>query len=102
MLHKDTGQAEIFEYNGLNHLDPPLMSNNKLVTDSFQINKVPDGPAIVAYSQSLQDGIIYLKHVRIENDGFVVAHRSNSTKDGPVLSTLYSVPIYLKAGTYQK
>lgn len=101
MLHKDTGEEGVYEFDGSNGLDLPFMDGENIVMTSITINSVSDAAmsgTITVDDQALVDNTITVENVFLDMNGWVVVHASNEAGDGPMVPEIISEPVYLEAG----
>ena len=101
MLHDDTGEEEVYEFDGENGLDLPLMDGDNIIMTSIMINDVVNMNMVAANDQDLVNGVVTVESITLEEDGYVVVHASNDDNDGPMVPEIISEPVYLEAGTYR-
>lgn len=103
MLHEDTGTEEVYEFDGQNGFDLPIVMDGNIVMESLMITGV-EMPAITGTltvaDQALVDNTITVGPITLAQDGWVVVHASNSTMNGPMVPEIISIPVYLEAGTH--
>jgi hypothetical protein len=101
MLHNDSGEEEVYEFDGSNGLDMPIMDDDNIVMTSITISEVTTAAmsgAITVSDQALVDNTITIENVNLDMDGWVVVHASNEAGDGPMVPDIISEPVYLEAG----
>lgn len=101
MLHADTGEEGVYEFDGSSGLDQPIMDGDNIVMTSITINAVTDAAmsgSITVTDQALVDNTITIENVNLDMDGWVVVHASNAAGDGPMVPEIISEPVYLDAG----
>lgn len=101
MLHEDTGEEGVYEFDGNNGLDQPLMNNGEVVVTSITINDVTDAAmsgTLTVNDQPIVDNTITVESINVDMDGWVVVHASNEAGDGPQVPEIISEPVYLEAG----
>lgn len=101
MLHADTGEEGVYEFDGNNGLDMPLMDGDNIVMTSIIINNVTDAAmsgTITIGDQPVVDNTITAENIFLDMDGWVVVHATNEAGDGPMVPDIISVPVYLEAG----
>lgn len=80
MLHEDTGEIGVYEFDGENGLDNPVVFNGNIVMNSFDISQTD--PAIMVTDQ-VNQGNIFTLSVNSAEDGWIVIHGPNANNDGP-------------------
>ncbi|WP_051286261.1 DUF7282 domain-containing protein [Salinimicrobium terrae] len=96
MLHTDDGQIGVYEFNGTNGLDAPIMNEaGNIVTESFTVTV----DMLTVSDQALIDNSITVQNVNLDMDGWVVIHASNEAGDGPMVPEIISEPEYVEAGS---
>lgn len=103
MLHADTGTEEVYEFDGQNGLDLPIIMDGNIVMESFMITAVEMVAitgTLTVEDQALVDNTITVGPITLSEDGWVVVHASNSAMTGPMVPEIISIPVYLEAGTH--
>ena len=101
MLHKDTGEAKVYEFEGSDSPDQPFLNGENIVMTSITINNVTDAPMsgmITVNDQALADNTITVDMINLDMNGWVVVHASNEAGTGPMVPEIISEPVYLEAG----
>lgn len=101
MLHNDTGEEEVYEFDGANGLDLPVMDGDNIVMTSITISDVTTAAmsgTITIEDQPLVDNTITVDNIFLDMDGYVVVHASNADESGPMVPEIISEPVYLEAG----
>jgi hypothetical protein len=100
MLHTDTGQEEVYEFNGGDTPDQPILDSNGSIVMTAVTNVGPSGSASVSNQFIAEtDNMFVVDEVTLEEAGWVVVH-GVTTEGGPVVPGIISEPKYLEAGTY--
>lgn len=104
MLHTDTGEEEVYEFDGQNGLDLPIMDENgDIVMTSIEITSISTEAitgTLTVNNQAVSDNMISVSTLTLSHDGWVVVHASNEAGDGPMVPEIISEPVYLEAGTH--
>ncbi len=101
MLHNDTGEEQVYEFDGVNGLDLPVMDGENIVMTSVTITDVTTAAmsgTIDVEDQALVDNTITVDNIFVDMDGYVVVHASNAEGSGPMVPEIISVPVYVEAG----
>ncbi|MCC8361165.1 DUF7282 domain-containing protein [Salinimicrobium sediminilitoris] len=101
MLHNDTGEEQVYEFDGVNDLDLPVMDGENIVMTSVTITDVTTAAmsgTIDVEDQALVDNTITVDNIFVDMDGYVVVHASNADGSGPMVPEIISVPVYVEAG----
>jgi hypothetical protein len=101
MLHNDTGEEGVYEFDGANGLDLPVMDGDNIVMTSITISDVTTADmsgTITVEDQPLVDNTITVDNIFLDMDGYVVVHASNADESGPMVPEIISEPVYLEAG----
>lgn len=101
MLHNDTGEEQVYEFDGVNGLDLPVMDGENIVMTSVTITDVTTAAmsgTIDVEDQALVDNTITVDNIFVDMDGYVVVHASNVDGSGPMVPEIISVPVYVEAG----
>ena len=101
MLHNDTGEEQVYEFDGVNGLDLPVMDGENIVMTSITITDVTTAAmsgTIDVEDQALVDNTITVDNIFLDMDGYVVVHASNADGSGPMVPEIISVPVYVEAG----
>ncbi|WP_324720895.1 DUF7282 domain-containing protein [Salinimicrobium sp. HB62] len=99
MLHEDTGEEGVYEFDGENGLDLPIMDGDNVVVSPITINNVTTADmsgSITVSDQALVDNTITIDNIQLDMDGWVVVHASNEAGDGPMVPEIISEPVYLE------
>lgn len=80
MLHTDTGEIGVYEFDGQNGLDQPTLIDGSVVTFP-----VPIAPLLNVSDQELTDGTVVIDQAMIDAPGWLVIHASANGAPGPVL-----------------
>lgn len=80
MLHYDTGEIGVYEFDGESGLDQPVYFDGDIVLESF--TTLDNTSTLTANDQTVMNNSIMVD-VESDNDGWVVVHRSNESNDGP-------------------
>ena len=104
MLHEDTGTEEVYEFDGQNGLDLPIVIDGSIVMESLMITAIENttiAGRLTVQDQELGEGnTITVESVNLFDDGWVVVHASNEAGDGPMVPEIISEPVYLEAGKH--
>ena len=103
MLHTDTGAEEVYEFNGQNGLDMPILDENgNIVMTSIEITDVMNDPtgALTVNDQMLTNNNVTIASITMGQSGYVVVHADNGS-GAPVVPDIISQPVYLEKGTYE-
>ncbi|WZL87833.1 hypothetical protein VS868_09440 [Salinimicrobium sp. 3283s] len=101
MLHEDTGEEGVYEFDGENGLDSPLTKDGDIVVTPITINDVTEAPMsgmLTVNDQPIVDNTITVESINVDMDGWVVVHATNEAGDGPQVPEIISEPVYLEAG----
>ncbi len=101
MLHNDTGEEQVYEFDGANGLDLPVMDGENIVMTSVTISDVTTAAMsgmITIDDQPLVDNTITVGNIFVDMDGYVVVHASNADESGPMVPEIISEPVYVEAG----
>lgn len=101
MLHTDDGEIGVYEFDGSNGLDAPIMTEGgAIVTESFTVSVMNENPmgTITVVDQAVMDNTITVGTIELDQAGFVVVHADNG-EGGPQVPEIISEPVYLEAGT---
>ena len=99
MLHNDSGEEGVYEFDGNNGLDLPLKDGDNIIMTSITINEVTTvamSGSITVSDQAVVDNTITIENVNLDMDGWVVVHASNAAGDGPMVPDIISEPVYLE------
>ncbi|NJW55634.1 hypothetical protein HC175_22220, partial [Salinimicrobium sp. CDJ15-91] len=81
MLHTDTGEEEVYEFDGENGLDLPIMDESgNIVMTSIEITSISTQAitgTLTVNDQAISDNMITVGDVVLSNSGWVVVHASN-------------------------
>ncbi|MCW9706239.1 DUF7282 domain-containing protein [Fodinibius salsisoli] len=80
MLHKDTGVAGEYEFNGSNTPDQPFTVEGEIAAKSFTITQT--NPELTSVPDQPNDGAFEVD-VNAAEDGWLVLHQANSSGNGP-------------------
>ncbi|MDR9419789.1 hypothetical protein [Gracilimonas sp.] len=80
MLHYDTGEIGVYEFDGNSGLDQPVFFEGNIVLSSFEV--LENTSELMAENQTVMNNSITVD-VNSDTDGWVVVHRSNASNDGP-------------------
>ncbi|MFW5700178.1 MAG: DUF7282 domain-containing protein [Cyclobacteriaceae bacterium] len=70
MLHEDTGTDDVYEFDGQNNLDPPLMQDGEIVMDSATVF----APFVEVSDQPISNNQIIIDETRMGQQGWIVVH----------------------------
>jgi hypothetical protein len=101
MLHEDTGEEGVYEFDGNNGLDQPLTNDGEVVVTSITINDVTEAAMsgmLTVNDQPIVDNTITVESINVDMDGWVVVHATNEAGDGPQVPEIITEPVYLEAG----
>lgn len=104
MLHTDTGTEEVYEFDGQNGFDTPILDESgNVVMTSIQITNVMNDAtgSLTVNDQVLTNNNITVGSISVGQDSYVVVHASNEAGDGPMVPEIISEPVYLEEGTYE-
>ncbi len=104
MLHTDTGEEEVYEFDGENGLDLPITDEDGVVVAPVEItdtNMVAITGSLSVDDQPVTDNQLTVGTVELSESGWVVIHASNEEGDGPMVPEIISEPMYLEAGTHE-
>ncbi|MDX1602212.1 MAG: hypothetical protein R3209_04020 [Salinimicrobium sediminis] len=104
MLHTDTGEEGVYEFDGENGLDLPIMDESgDIVMTSIEITSISTQAitgTLTVNDQALADNMISVGNIVLSQSGWVVVHASNEAGDGPVVPEIISEPVYLETGAH--
>lgn len=104
MLHTDTGEEEVYEFDGQNGLDMPIMDEDgNIVMTSIEITAISTEAitgTLTVSNQAVSENMISVDALTLSHDGWVVVHASNEAGDAPMVPEIISEPVYLEAGTH--
>lgn len=104
MLHTDTGEEEVYEFDGQNGLDLPIKDENgNVVVTPIEITAISTEAitgTLTVNDQAISENMISVSTLVLSHDGWVVVHASNEAGDGPMVPGIISEPVYLEAGTH--
>ncbi|MFD1096647.1 DUF7282 domain-containing protein [Salegentibacter chungangensis] len=99
MLHTDNGEIGMYEFDGSNGLDAPILTaGGDVVTQSFSVMEKATGSLMVE-DQAVTDNMVTISSVTLNKSGYVVIHADNG-EGAPVVPDIISEPVYLEAGTH--
>ncbi|WP_424495210.1 DUF7282 domain-containing protein [Salinimicrobium sp. GXAS 041] len=104
MLHTDTGEEEVYEFDGENGLDMPITDEDGVVVAPLEItdtNMVAITGSLSVDDQAVTDNQLTVGNVELSESGWVVVHASNEAGEGPMVPEIISEPMYLEAGTHE-
>lgn len=103
MLHTDTGNVEVYEFDGQNGFDKPILDEEgMIVMEAVMITDIMNDAtgSLAVNDQILSNNNINVGSITVGQDSYVVVHASNET-GGPVVPEIISQPVYLEEGSYE-
>lgn len=99
MLHTDDGEAGVYEFDGANGLDGPILNDDgSIVVSPLTLSiEMPTGMITVS-DQTISQNMVKIENVNLDQNGWIVVHASNEAGDGPQVPEIISQPLLVEAG----